>query len=304
MVLVAGGAALLWRQSLAGPDEAPAAAEAVAAPGPEADRLRARRRAAVVSRTGLGVVLVLGAGVAFLFSTGALGAARDVAVAAVVVVVALAIILAPFAARLLRSLADERADRASASRSAPRSPPTCTTPSCRRSRSCSSAPTTRAQVATLARRQERELRAWLGRAPGDGTAGGAPTLGAALEAVAGDVEATHRVAVEVVAVGDADARRAAARRSWPPRARRSSTPPSTAAASRSASSPRRRRTAVEVFVRDRGPGFDPAAVPGDRRGVRESIVGRMARHGGTRARSTPTPGVGHRGRARPPREAP
>jgi signal transduction histidine kinase len=38
--------------------------------------------------------------------------------------------------------------------------------------------------------------------------------------------------------------------------------------------------ALEVFVRDRGPGFDPDAVPGDRRGVRESIVGRMARHGG------------------------
>jgi signal transduction histidine kinase len=37
---------------------------------------------------------------------------------------------------------------------------------------------------------------------------------------------------------------------------------------------------VEVFVRDRGPGFDPAAVPADRRGVRESIVGRMRRHGG------------------------
>ena len=37
---------------------------------------------------------------------------------------------------------------------------------------------------------------------------------------------------------------------------------------------------VEVFVRDRGPGFDPDAVPEDRRGVRESIVGRMRRHGG------------------------
>ena len=36
----------------------------------------------------------------------------------------------------------------------------------------------------------------------------------------------------------------------------------------------------EVFVRDRGPGFDPEAVPADRRGVRESIVGRMERHGG------------------------
>ena len=37
---------------------------------------------------------------------------------------------------------------------------------------------------------------------------------------------------------------------------------------------------IEVFVRDRGPGFDPAVVPADRRGVSESIVGRMERHGG------------------------
>ena len=95
MVLVAGGAALLWRQSLAEPADAPAAPEAAAPPGPEADRVRARRRAAVASRTGLGVALVLAAGVAILFSTGALGAARDVAVATVVVVVALAIISRP-----------------------------------------------------------------------------------------------------------------------------------------------------------------------------------------------------------------
>jgi len=38
---------------------------------------------------------------------------------------------------------------------------------------------------------------------------------------------------------------------------------------------------VEVFVRDRGRGFDLALVPDDRRGIRDSIVGRMARHGGT-----------------------
>ena len=42
-------------------------------------------------------------------------------------------------------------------------------------------------------------------------------------------------------------------------------------------------------MRDRGPGFDPDAVPADRRGVRESIVGRMERHGGTRRRSTRRP---------------
>ena len=38
---------------------------------------------------------------------------------------------------------------------------------------------------------------------------------------------------------------------------------------------------VDLFVRDRGKGFDPSAIDEDRRGVRESIVGRMARHGGT-----------------------
>jgi len=48
---------------------------------------------------------------------------------------------------------------------------------------------------------------------------------------------------------------------------------------------------VEVFVRDRGPGFEPAAVPADRRGVRESIVGRMERHGG-RAAVHAAPGAG------------
>jgi signal transduction histidine kinase len=36
-----------------------------------------------------------------------------------------------------------------------------------------------------------------------------------------------------------------------------------------------------VYVRDRGRGFDPAAVADDRMGIRTSIVGRMERHGGT-----------------------
>ena len=43
-------------------------------------------------------------------------------------------------------------------------------------------------------------------------------------------------------------------------------------------------------MRDRGPGFDPAAVPGDRRGVRESIIGRMERHGGRARISSPPNG--------------
>ena len=38
---------------------------------------------------------------------------------------------------------------------------------------------------------------------------------------------------------------------------------------------------VEAFVRDHGTGFDVDTVPEDRLGVRESIIGRMRRHGGT-----------------------
>ena len=38
---------------------------------------------------------------------------------------------------------------------------------------------------------------------------------------------------------------------------------------------------VRVFVRDTGVGFDPGAVAEDRLGLRESIVGRMERVGGT-----------------------
>ena len=56
---------------------------------------------------------------------------------------------------------------------------------------------------------------------------------------------------------------------------------------------------VEVFVRDRGPGFVVDDVPPDRRGVRESIVGRMARNGGT-AEIVTAPGAGTQVRLRLP----
>ncbi|MCW2708786.1 MAG: two-component system sensor kinase, partial [Frankiales bacterium] len=39
-------------------------------------------------------------------------------------------------------------------------------------------------------------------------------------------------------------------------------------------------TAVTVFVRDRGRGFDPSTVPADRHGLAGSVHGRMERHGG------------------------
>ena len=50
-------------------------------------------------------------------------------------------------------------------------------------------------------------------------------------------------------------------------------------------------TRASIFVRDRGAGFDRGAVPPDRRGIAESIEGRMARAGGS-ATVTSSPGEG------------
>jgi signal transduction histidine kinase len=50
-------------------------------------------------------------------------------------------------------------------------------------------------------------------------------------------------------------------------------------------------TAISAFVRDRGAGFDPGVVDEDRRGIAESIKGRMERAGGT-ATVTTAPGEG------------
>ena len=57
---------------------------------------------------------------------------------------------------------------------------------------------------------------------------------------------------------------------------------------------------VAVFVRDRGSGFDRAAVPADRRGLVESIEGRLERAGG-RATVTSAPGEGTEVELRLPR---
>ena len=57
---------------------------------------------------------------------------------------------------------------------------------------------------------------------------------------------------------------------------------------------------VSVFVRDRGVGFDPAAVPEDRHGIAESIRGRLERAGGS-ASVVSTPGEGTEVELRIPR---
>jgi signal transduction histidine kinase len=131
------------------------------------------------------------------------------------------------------------------------------------------------RVASLARRQERELRSWL---YGDRHADG-ETLADALAAAAADVEELHGVRVELASGGDTtlgdDLRPLvlAAREAMQNAAKFSGADEISVYAE--AGDDR-----VSVFVRDRGVGFDRGAVPPDRRGLTESIEGRMARAGG------------------------
>jgi signal transduction histidine kinase len=133
------------------------------------------------------------------------------------------------------------------------------------------------RVATLARRQERELRGWLypdaGRIEGEALSG-------ALEAAAAEVEELHGVRVEVVRTGDRpldDRLRAlvlAAREAMANAARHSGADEVAVFADATDGE-------VAVFVRDRGAGFDVAAISPDRQGIAESIRGRMERVGGS-----------------------
>jgi signal transduction histidine kinase len=138
-----------------------------------------------------------------------------------------------------------------------------------------------AQVIQLARAQERELRRWLfgGRVPGSVDEAGM-TFTAGVRLIQHEVEAQHRVAVEAVTVGDCElddnlsAMLAAAREATVNAAKWSGVGVVSLFAEVEP-------TAVSLFVRDRGRGFDPAAVPADRKGLSESVRARMARRGGS-----------------------
>lgn len=132
-----------------------------------------------------------------------------------------------------------------------------------------------ALVSTLARRQERDLRSWLyGREEVAGD-----SWVASLRTEAADVEETHRVAIEVVTVGDAPvtadvgALVRAAREAMVNAAKHAGVDRIDVYAETDGRQ-------LDVFVRDRGTGFDPERIADDRLGVRESIVRRMERHGG------------------------
>lgn len=143
------------------------------------------------------------------------------------------------------------------------------------------------EARTLARRQERELRSWL---YGERDPSSPATLHAALDAAADSVEADHQVAVEVVVVGDCalgppvEALAHAVREAMVNAARH-------AGVDEVSVYVEVEDDAVTAFVRDRGRGFDPGSVEPGRLGIAQSIVGRMARHGG-RAEVQSAPGEG------------
>jgi signal transduction histidine kinase len=157
------------------------------------------------------------------------------------------------------------------------------------------------KVVQLARRQERELRSWLfeGRSPDE--AGADATFASSVRQIQQDIETRYGVPVEAVTVGDCeldenlDALLAAAREATVNAAKWSG-------ASVISLFAEVEPAEVSLVVRDRGKGFDPEAVPQDRKGLAESIHGRMARRGGTAAVST-APGEGTKVSLKMPRTA-
>lgn len=140
-------------------------------------------------------------------------------------------------------------------------------------------------VVRLARAQERELRGWLYRDPGKE----AGQLSERIEAAAAEVEDSLGNAVDVVSVGDTamterhEALVQASREAMVNASRHGGGTVSVYLEVADGG--------AEVFVKDRGPGFDPQSVPADRLGVRESIVGRMKRHGGSAVISSSADGT-------------
>ena len=133
------------------------------------------------------------------------------------------------------------------------------------------------EMVSLARTQERELRAWLyGRAPSIRGV----RLRDAIDAMAGRIERHHQVNVEAVVVGDAEldddlrALVSACNEATLNAARHSGVPEVSVFVEIEDSQ-------VTAFIRDQGAGFDPDAVPDDRRGIAESIISRMQRHDGS-----------------------
>ncbi|MCK0439985.1 PspC domain-containing protein [Gordonia alkaliphila] len=160
-------------------------------------------------------------------------------------------------------------------------------------------------VARLARRQERELRIWLFGDPAQQR----ESFAAAIAALGAEVESSYGTEIEAVTVGDTSPAELRDE-TW---ARSAS---ALVAATREAMVNAAKHSGaekidvyaevldehVEVFIRDRGVGFDLDAVDDDRQGISGSITGRMERAGGS-ATVRSAPGQGTNVTLRLPRRA-
>jgi signal transduction histidine kinase len=244
----------------------------------------------VLLRACLGGALVL-IGVALLSKIGELrGAAIGVMIGIVSVCAGFLMMFAPWWLRTLRDLGNERRQRVRAQERADVAAHLhdSVLQTLLLIQKSASRP---AEVVRLALNQERELRHWLFDLPkSDAHSAVTETFASMSSDIERDVEEDYGIAVELIVVGDCepdDALRAllaAGREAAVNAAKWSGT-------ARISMFAEVEPDTVSLFVRDVGRGFDPDAVPADRKGIAHSIVERMGRHGGT-ATIRSTPGAG------------
>ena len=238
-----------------------------------------------------GGLLLVGAGLVGLNGDQRLSSVPRIGASLALAVAGVAVVLGPFAGRLVRDLratererirTEERAEIAAQLHDSVLQ----TLALMQRSA------TDPRRMVLLARRQERELRHWLYGASAESTTvrDGSRTLAREAEAIAAEIELDHDLPVELVVVGDhpmddaATALLGAIREATVNVAKH-------AGADDVAVYVEVNEASLLAFVRDKGCGFDPTAVPGDRHGIDASIRARLQRVGG-RARLETAPGAG------------
>jgi signal transduction histidine kinase len=261
LVVAAIGVVILWRQA--------------------DDAQRERWRAATAThrfsgtlRAGAGIALIVLGGGAILVGPVNLRGTSGGVVASLVVVLGLALVSGPWWMRMVRDLNAERSARIREQERAEVAAHVHDSVLHTLTLIQRNVDDPR-EVARLARAQERELRSWLYRPRSEPAA----TVASEVERVAAEVEDNHGVAVEVVVVGDApldEQLEAVVHATREALVNAGKYARDSAISVYAEVEPEQ----VTVFVRDRGPGFDVDAVPEDRMGLRQSVVGRMQRHGG------------------------
>jgi signal transduction histidine kinase len=280
LVFAGTGLALIWRQA----DEGQKAAWTNKAP--TLGMLFGKGGWKSIIRVVVGLVLLGTAVTVFLVQNGRLSMVGDVLVALLLAVIGIGVIAGPWVHRLSRDLNNERGERIRSQERADMAAHLHDSVLQTLALIQKQANDPRA-VVRLARSQERDLRSWL--YDDDDTTD--QTLSGAAKRAAAEVEDSHGVPVEVVTVGDCElteglsAMVRAARESMVNAAKHSGADKIDVFVEVDGDR-------AEIFVRDRGKGFDTDGVPEDRLGLRHSVMGRMERHGGrATVRSNPETGT-------------